>query len=74
MDCAEHVVVREDVVKAQILYGSPDPPNRSRISSKLGLRIDNTNMHGLQPFLRAGLEGARHAVRATVSALGEPPL
>jgi len=45
MDRAEHVVVRENVVKAQVLGGSPDPPNRARISSKLGLRIDNTNMH-----------------------------
>jgi len=74
MDRAEHMVVRENVIKTQILGCPPDHPNSARISSKLGLRIDNTNMHGLQPFLRAGLEGARHAVRATVSALGEPPL
>jgi hypothetical protein len=51
MERAEHVVVRENVVKAQVFDGSPDLPNRARISSKLGLRIDHTNMHGLQPFL-----------------------
>lgn len=51
MDRAEHMVVSENVVKAEVLGGRPDPPNGARVSSKLGLRIDDTDMHGLQPLL-----------------------
>jgi len=46
MNRAEDVVVREDVVKTQVLGGWPDLPNRARVPSKLGLRIDNTDAHG----------------------------
>ena len=43
----EHVVVGEQVVKAQVLDRSPDPPNSARISSKLDLRVDDADLHGL---------------------------
>jgi len=52
VDGTEHVVVREKVVKAEILDRSPDPSNRVRISSNLGLWVDNTDLHGLQPSTR----------------------
>ena len=42
----EHVVIGEKVVEAQVLDRSPDSPNSGRISSKLGLRIDNADLHG----------------------------
>ena len=45
----EHVVVGEQVVEAQVLDRSPDPPNRGRIPSKLVLRVDDADLHGLQP-------------------------
>jgi hypothetical protein len=48
----EHVVVGEEVVKAEILDRSPYPSNRVRISSNLGLWVDNTDLHGLQPSTR----------------------
>src|SRR5688500_18210775 len=50
MNGTEHVVVREEVVKAEVFDRSPDPPNRVRISSNLGLWVDDTDLHGLQPF------------------------
>jgi hypothetical protein len=34
---------------AQVLGRSPKPPNRARISSKLGLRIDDAELHAVQP-------------------------
>ena len=46
---AEHVVVGEEVVKAQVLDRSPNPPNRGRIASKLVLRVDDTDLHVSQP-------------------------
>jgi hypothetical protein len=45
----EHVIVGKEVVKAQILDRCPDPPNSGRIPSKLGLRIDNANLHRSTP-------------------------
>jgi len=44
----EHVVLGEKVVKAQVLDRSPNSPNRTRITSKLVLRIDDTDLHWLQ--------------------------
>ena len=43
----EHVVVGDKVIKAQILDRSPEPPNSGRISSKLVLRVDDPDLHGL---------------------------
>jgi hypothetical protein len=43
----EHVVVGEEVVKAQVLDRSPNPPNSARISSQLGLRIDDADLQPL---------------------------
>ena len=45
----EHMVVREEVVKAQVLDCSANPPNSGRIASKLDLRVDDTDLHGVQP-------------------------
>ena len=47
MNGTEHVVVGEEVVKAQVLDRSPEPPNSGRISSKLDLRVDDADLHGL---------------------------
>jgi hypothetical protein len=55
----EHVVVSEKVVKAQVLDRSPDLPNSARISSKLVLRVDDANLHGLQSAGLAPVGGAR---------------
>jgi hypothetical protein len=49
VDRAEHMVVRQKMVKAQFLNRSPDPPNSSRISSKLSLGAHNANLHRIQP-------------------------
>ena len=46
MNGTEHVVVGEEVVKAQVLDRSPDPPNRGRVSSKLVLGVDDADLHG----------------------------
>lgn len=43
---AEHVVIGEEVVKAQAFGRSPDPPNSGRVSSKLVLRVDGADLHG----------------------------
>jgi hypothetical protein len=45
----EHVVVGEEVVKAEVLDRCPDPPNSGRISSKLVLRVDHADLHGVDP-------------------------
>jgi hypothetical protein len=46
----EHVVVGEEMVKAEVLDRSPNPPNSGRISSKLVLRVDHAGLHGLHPL------------------------
>ena len=46
---AEDVVVGEEVVKAQVLDHAADPSARGRISSKLNLRVDDADLHGVQP-------------------------
>jgi hypothetical protein len=43
------MVIREEVVKAQVLDCSANPPNSGRIASKLDLRVDGTDLHGVQP-------------------------
>jgi hypothetical protein len=42
------MVVSEKVVKAQVLDRSADSPNSARIASKLVLRVNNADLHGLQ--------------------------
>ena len=49
MNGTEHVVVGEEVVKAQVLDRFPNPPNSGRVSSKLVLRVDDADLHGRQP-------------------------
>ena len=49
MNGTEHVVVGEEVIKAQVLDRSPDLANRGRISSKLVLRIGDADLYGSQP-------------------------
>jgi hypothetical protein len=44
----EHVIVGEEVVKAQVLDRSPNPSNSARISSKLVQRGDDADLHGLR--------------------------
>lgn len=48
-DGTEHVVVGEEVVKAQVLDSSPNPPDSGRASPKFDLRIGDADLHGLQP-------------------------
>jgi hypothetical protein len=38
------------MVEAQVLDPPPNLPNSGRISSKLGLRIDDADLYALQPF------------------------
>jgi hypothetical protein len=45
-----HVIVGEEVVKAQVLDRSPNPSNSPRISSKLVQRGDDTDLHGLRSW------------------------
>jgi hypothetical protein len=44
----EHVVVGQEMVKAEVLDRSANPPNSARISSQLDLRIDDADLHGSQ--------------------------
>jgi len=48
MNGAEHMVVGEEVVKTQVLHRSPNPPHRGRVSPKLDLRVDDTDLHMCQ--------------------------
>jgi hypothetical protein len=48
VNSTEHMVVSEKVVKAHVLDRSADSPNSARISSKLVLRVNNADLHGLQ--------------------------
>jgi hypothetical protein len=50
VDRTEHMVVGEQMVKAQVLDRSTDLPNSGRISSKLSLGVNNADLHGPQPF------------------------
>ena len=45
----EHMVIGEQVVKAQVLDRGADPPDSPRISSKLGLRVDHADLHKAPP-------------------------
>ncbi len=45
---AEHVVVGEEVVKAQVLDRLADPPDSARISAELDLRVDDADLHAPQ--------------------------
>jgi hypothetical protein len=49
MGGAEHVVVGEEMVEAQVLDRSADPPDSGQIASKLDLRIDGSALRGLAP-------------------------
>jgi hypothetical protein len=53
------MVVGEQVVKAQILDGSPDLPNSGWISSKLSLGVNNADLHRIQPSLEMGASAQR---------------
>ena len=46
MDGAEHVLVGEEVVKAQVLGPFANPPHSARVSAELGLRVDGADLHG----------------------------
>jgi len=45
VNCTEYVVVGEEVVEAQVFDGFPDPPNSSWIAAKLGLRVNDADIH-----------------------------
>jgi Luciferase-like monooxygenase len=49
---AEHMLIGEEVIKAEILDRFPDAANRVGISSKLGLRVDDTDLHVREPATR----------------------
>ena len=55
---AEHVVVGEQVVEAELLDRSPDPPDRDRIASELDLRVDDADLQGAARRLPQGLHRA----------------
>jgi hypothetical protein len=57
----EHMVVGEQVIKAQFLNRPPDLRNGSRISAKLGLGVNNANLHRIQPSWRWDSAGSRAA-------------
>ena len=54
----EHVVVGEEVVKAQVLCPFADSPDSARISAELGLRVDDADLHGAGRRLLRGLHRA----------------
>ncbi len=51
MDGAKHMIVGKQMVKAQTFHRETDLPNSSRIPSKLGLRVNNADLH---PWSMAG--------------------
>ena len=53
MDSAEHVVIGEEVVEAEVLDRSPDPPHGGGVPSKLDLRVDDADLHGSSPCQRS---------------------
>jgi hypothetical protein len=55
---AEHVVVGEEVVKAQVLGLRPDPLDSARDSAELGLRVDDADLQGAGRRLLHGLHRA----------------
>jgi hypothetical protein len=46
VDSAEHMVIGQEVVKAEVLHCSPNSSNSDRVSSKFGLWVDNADLHG----------------------------
>jgi hypothetical protein len=58
VDGTEHMVVGEQVIKAQLLNRPRDLRNGSRISSKLRLGVDNADLHRIQPSSRWGSAAA----------------
>jgi hypothetical protein len=58
VDGAEHVVVGEEVVKAQVLGPFSDPPDGARVPAKLGLRVDDADLHRAARRLLRGLHRA----------------
>jgi hypothetical protein len=71
VDGAEHVIVGEDVVKAQVLSPCPELPDSARVPAQLGLRVDDADpqgagwlLHGLhRAFYQPWAAAARAAAR-----------
>ena len=53
----EHVVVSEEVVKADVFNRSPEPSDRGGVASKLVLRVRDTNLHERQPPIDGSSRG-----------------
>ena len=53
MNGTEHVVVGEEVVKAELLDREPESAHSTRVSSKLDLRVHSADLHEL-PLLGLG--------------------
>jgi hypothetical protein len=47
VNCAEHVVVGEEVVEAEVFDRPPESPDGGRISTELDLRVDDADLHGV---------------------------
>ena len=54
---AEHVVVREEVVKAELLDREPEASHSTRVSSKLDLRVYSADLHELRLLELGGRRG-----------------
>ena len=50
---AEHMVIGEQVVEAQLLDRPAKPPDSRRVSTKLDLRIHHTDLHTVHPAMRS---------------------
>jgi hypothetical protein len=48
MNGAQHVVIGQEMSKAQVLEGQPESPNSAWISCELDLWIDSTYLHVTQ--------------------------
>jgi hypothetical protein len=55
---SEHVVIGEEVVKAQVLGSFADPPDSARVSTELCLRVDDADLQGAGRRLFQGLHRA----------------
>jgi hypothetical protein len=58
VNSSEHVVIGEEMIKAQVLGSSPDPPDSARVPAELGLRVDDTDLQGARRRLLQGLPRA----------------
>src|SRR3954452_2888393 len=59
MHGSEHMVVRHEVVETQGFDDRTDPTDRARVSAKLVLRIDSTDLHVQPPTVTKDASASR---------------